>query len=108
MGLNVNQLDRINLMFAAWVSQRIGRKSIIGDVGAIGALDPELYSNKGEGRVVVNFRVCRLYGMLLSEQKVQNRKSFKMASSSLLPDCPQNNCFRTAFGLIPLAYSSMK
>lgn len=107
IGLNVNQLDRTDLMSAAWVTQRIGRESTIGDGGAIGALNPELYGNKGEGRVVVNFRVCRLYGMLLSEQKVQNRKPFKIASSSLLPDCPQNNCFRTAFGLIPLAYSSM-
>lgn len=87
IGLNVNQLGRINLMFAAWVTQRIGGKYIIGDVGAIATLDPELYVIKGEGKVVGNFRVCRFYGMLLSEQKVQNRKPFKMPSSSLLPHC---------------------
>ena len=94
IGLNVSQLGRINLMFAAWVSQRIGRKPIIGDVGTIRTLDPEQYMLL---KVVVNFSVCRFYGMLLSEQKVQNRKPFKMASSSLLPDCP-----RTAVSELPL------
>lgn len=88
IGLNVNQLGRINLMLTAWVTQRIDRKYIISDVGAIGTLDIELYVFKGEGKVVVNFRVCRFYGILLFEQKVQNRKPCKMPSSSVLPDCP--------------------
>lgn len=87
IGLNVNQLGRINLMLAAWVTQRIDRKYIISDVGAIGTLDIELYVFKEERKVVVNFRVCRFYGILLFE-KVQNRKPFKMPSSSVLPDCP--------------------
>lgn len=42
IGLNVNQLGRINLMLAAWVTQRRDRKYIISDVGAIGTLDIEL------------------------------------------------------------------
>lgn len=62
IGLNVNQLGRMNLMFAAWVTQRTGGKYIISDVGATATLDPELYVIKGEGKVVGNFRVCSFMG----------------------------------------------
>lgn len=57
----------------------------ISEVGAIGILDTEPSIIKGAGKVVVNFEVCILLGILLSGQKVEmeNHSRYFLAPFSL-------------------------
>lgn len=57
MGLYVNQMGGMNLMFAFPNPEDRQKEYIISDVGAIGTLDSELYAIKGEVKLVVNFGV---------------------------------------------------
>lgn len=97
MGLNINQLCEMSLMLAAWVTQRIGRKSIyFSDVWPIETPDTELLVIKREEKAVVNFRVHRFY-RILSEQKVWTENH-----SRCLPALLCLTAHRTAVSELPL------